>query len=421
MKILLISPYFPPEVGSAAHLYGDLARALKVRGHQVAVLTGLARYHVVGRSRQQRRRPVVYESYHGLAVYRAFNLDIPWDVPLLRGVDQFLSAVASGLVGLLLPAFDIALVYSPPLPLALAAWGLCRFRRRPLVVNLQDLFPQSAIDLGMVRNPWLVRLFTGLESFLYHRADRLMVHSEGNRRYLAQRGARPERIAVIPNWVDTEAIKPAPRQNPLRRRLGLNQHFIVSFAGIMGYSQGLETVLESARLLKDRKDILFLLVGDGVEKPRLQGLAKDQGLDQVQFLPMQAKEEYPQVLAASDLCLVTLRQEVRTPVVPSKILSIMAAGRPVLASLPLTGDAPGLIAAAECGLCLPPGEPAALARAILACYRDADLREKMGRHGRAYARRHLSLKACAAQVEGLLEQTCAAAASECGVTPPVPS
>ncbi len=404
MRILLVSPYFPPEVGSAAHLYEDLGLALKARGHEVVVLTGLPRYHVAGPSFRTRGRPFRMERHRGLLVFRAFNFEIPWDVPLLRGLDQFFSAFCSALLGAALPAFDVALVYSPPLPLALAMWGLCRLRRRPLVVNVQDLFPQSAIDLGLVRHPLLIRLFRLLEAFLYRQAQGLMVHSEGNRQHLRALGVAPEKIGVVPNWVDTEAIKPGPRQNLLRQELGLNQHFIVSFAGVMGYSQGLETVLESAALLREKPNILFLLVGDGVEKPRLEKLARKHRLQNVRFLPMQSREAYLQVLAASDLCLVTLRGKVRTPVVPSKILSIMAAARPVLASLPLEGDAPRLIAAADCGVCLPPEDPWALTEAILGLYSDAARREQLGANGRTFAQQHLSLPASVAQVEALCDQ-----------------
>ena len=272
-------------------------------------------------------------------------------------MDQFVSALFAGMAGVWLPAFDAALVYSPPLPLALAALALCRARRRPLIVNIQDLFPQSAIDLGLLNNPYLIRIFKGLESFLYRHADLVAVHSEGNRRHVLNAGGKFGKVTVVPNWIDTKAIQPGSRENGLRASLGLDHHFVVSFAGIMGYSQDLETVLHSARILKDQKDIVFLMVGDGVEKFKLQKLARENQLDNVLFLPMQPKDKYPEVLLASDLCLATLRPEVKTPVVPSKILSIMAAGRPVLASLPLDGDAPRLIAEAQCGRAIAPSDP----------------------------------------------------------------
>jgi colanic acid biosynthesis glycosyl transferase WcaI len=403
VKILLITPFFPPEVGSAAHLYEELGLALHSRGHEVTVLTGLPRYHVVHRGRRSPWQPAAWENHRGLHVLRVFNLDVPWNLPFLRGVDQVISALMSFLGGLCLPPFDIALAYSPPLPLALAGLALGRLRRRPLAVNVQDLFPQSAIDLGILKNRHLIRMFRHLESLLYRQTDLLIVHSRGNRRHLTERGAVPRRVQVIPNWVDTEVIQPRPRQNAYRAALGLNRRFVVSFAGVMGYSQDLETVLESAGLLKDYPKIVFLLVGDGVEKPRLLSRAREEDLNNnVIFLPMQPRDRYPEVLAASDLCLATLRPEVQTPVVPSKILSIMAAGRPVLAAMSLQGDAPRLIDKARCGFCLPPGDAAAMAAAILRFSRNPGLAEQMGANGRQYAVEHFSLTRCVARLEGLL-------------------
>jgi len=402
MKILLITPFFPPEVGSASHLFYELAQALHNRGHTVTVLTGLPRYHVAGNGREYRQRRLVREVYHGLEVWRVWNLDIPWDAPVLRGLDQFIFAASAGWVGLRLPDFDAALVYSPPLPLALAALAFCRARSRPLVVNVQDLFPQSAIDLGVLTNPMLIRIFRRLESLLFRRADLLTAHSEGNRQYILAHGGSPERVRVLPNWIDTNAITPGERNNGLRTNLGWQDRFIISFAGIMGYSQDLETILKCARLLQDRPEIGFLMVGDGVEKPKLIRMAKDMNLNNVAFLPMQPKEKYPEVLAASDVCLATLRPEVKTPVVPSKILSIMAAGRAVLAAMPLDGDGPKLVVEAGCGLCVEPGSPEALAEAIIRLQEDQETRLSMEIRGRQYAEEKLSLAAGVATIENLL-------------------
>ncbi|HAY21115.1 MAG TPA: glycosyltransferase WbuB [Desulfobacterales bacterium] len=404
MNILLTTPFFPPEVGSASHLFYELAQALQNRGHTVTVLTGLPRYHVADNGLEYRQQRLVREVYHGLDVWRVWNLDIPWDAPVLRGLDQFVFAASAGLAGLRLPDFDAALVYSPPLPLALAALGFCRARRRPLVVNVQDLFPQSAIDLGVLTNPMLIRIFRHLEARLFRRAELLTAHSEGNRQYILTHGGRPGRVRVLPNWIDTSAITPGERHNGWRATLGWQDRFIVSFAGIMGYSQDLETILECARLLQDRPDIGILMVGDGVEKPKLLHMAKEMALANVAFLPMQPKEKYSEVLAASDVCLATLRPEVQTPVVPSKILSIMAAGRPVLAAMPLGGDGPKLVTEAGCGLCVEPGNPPALSGAILRLYTDPELRTSMGHQGRHYAEAHLSLEACVGKVEDLLSE-----------------
>jgi colanic acid biosynthesis glycosyl transferase WcaI len=404
MKILLMTPFFPPEVGSAAHLYYELAQALQSRGHQVTVVTGLPRYHVVNGNGSSRHLPIIRERYHGLRVWRVFNLDIPWNHTMMRGVDQFISAFSAGLTLLGMPSFDLAMVYSPPLPLALAALMFCKIRKKPLVANVQDLFPQSAIDLGLLNDPLLIKVFRNLESTLYRRADLITVHSSGNRDYILERGGDSRFVREVPNWVDTNAIRPSSRCNGVRGQLGLNNHFVVSFAGIMGYAQDLETVLGSANLLRDCREVVFLLVGDGVERERLMTIARSYSLDNVIFLPMQSREKYPEILAASDICLATLRKEVLTPVVPSKILNIMASGRPLLACLPPSGDAPRLVDRAQCGLSLKPEDPIALAEAILRLYREPSLSASMGRQGRQYAVQHFSLKSCVVRLEDLFKE-----------------
>ncbi|MBU1751889.1 MAG: glycosyltransferase family 4 protein, partial [Chloroflexi bacterium] len=174
----------------------------------------------------------------------------------------------------------------------------------------------------------------------------------------------------MPNSVDTNWLRPGPRHNALRQELGLGDCFVVSFAGVMGHSQDLDVVLDAANVLRDHDDIHFLLVGDGVEKECLVRKGEELGLRHVTWLPMQPRDRYPAVLQASDVGLVTLRSAVKTPVVPSKIPSLMAAGRPVVTALDLQGDAPRLIADAQAGLCLEPEQPQALADAILSLYRD---------------------------------------------------
>jgi glycosyltransferase involved in cell wall biosynthesis len=179
---------------------------------------------------------------------------------------------------------------------------------------------------------------------------------------------------------------------------------VVSFAGTMGYSQDLDTVLSAADLLRDERGIRFLLVGDGVETPRLKARSAELALTNVSWVPMQPRERYPLVLHSSDVCLVTLHKSVGTPVVPSKLLSIMAAGRPALVSLPLDGDTPAIVRDAECGICVAPEQPRALADAILVLYRDRSLCERLGTSGRAYIEKHFSVTSAAEKYETLFAQ-----------------
>ena len=212
------------------------------------------------------------------------------------------------------------------------------------------------------------------------------------------------KIDVLHNWVDTDFIQPGSRMNTFRREFDLGESFVVSFAGVLGYSQDIGVILEAADLLKSHTDISWVIVGDGVEKERLSMKSDQMGLTKVQFIPMQPRDKYPEVLRASDVSLTTLHRDVKTPVVPSKILSIMAAGRPVVAAMDLKGDAPKLIETAKCGFCLPPGNSKMLAEKILSLYQDRNLCQEMGMNGRKYAEEHLSLSACVSKYETLFQQ-----------------
>jgi colanic acid biosynthesis glycosyl transferase WcaI len=409
MKILLLTAYFPPDTGSAAHLFYELGRAFVERGHGVTVLTGMPGYHALGPLEKYKGKKRIKEDMEGMEVVRVAMPQLPRHLMVGRALWQFGGAWALFLAGLGLPKADAAIVYSPPLPLGLTAWGLKKLQGLPFILNVQDLFPQSIIDLGLLRNRWLIRFFEEMERFVYRHANIITVHSEGNREHVMRKldKGQAEKVKVIPNWVDVHFIQPGPRMNWFREAHGLGDAFVVSFAGVLGYSQDLDVVLDAARILEDggwRSEILFLIVGDGVERPRLEAKARQMGLNNVRFLPMQPREKYPAVLHASDVGLATLHAEVRTPVVPSKILSIMAAGRPVVAAMNLDGDGPRLIAEARCGLCVPPEDPRALAEAILQLYHDASLREELGRNGRRYVEKYLSLEACVERYEQLLRQ-----------------
>jgi glycosyltransferase involved in cell wall biosynthesis len=211
-------------------------------------------------------------------------------------------------------------------------------------------------------------------------------------------------VSIAHNWVNVDQIRPGDRANAFRTAHDLGDHFVASFAGVLGYSQDLDIILAAANTLRDDPKILFLIIGDGVEKPRLEAKARELALTNVRFLPLLPRDEYAAALAASDVGLSTLRADVRTPVVPSKIPSIMAAGRPVVAALPLDGDAPKLIATAEAGYTLAPGDSDALAETIRQLSRDPDLCARLGANGRRYAERELSVEASAARYEALFER-----------------
>jgi len=403
MHILIITNYFPPEITGAGHLYYELAAGLVARGHAVTVVTGFPRWRV-DQSKlkpEYRRRLLLREDVDGIRVLRVATVPLPLQFVVFRGPDHFLIALSFLLGGLRVKEPDVILVYSPPLPLGLSAWLLARRRQVPFMFNVQDIFPKYIVDSGVLRNRALIRMFETIERFLYRKADAITVHSEGNRDYLISQGVDAHKLVAVPNWVDTDRMRPGPRQNEFRHQYGLDSQFIVSYAGTIGYAQDLDTVIESAALLRDHPEIAFVFVGEGGEKPRLRSKAESLGLSNIRFLPIQPWEKYPLVLQTSDACLVNLKPTLTTPVVPSKLLNIMASGRPVVANVPPEGDAARIIREANCGLALEAGDARGLAEAILKLYRDPHLADELGRNGRRHAEARFSREVCVKQYEAL--------------------
>ena len=335
---------------------------------------------------------------HGINVIRLAKIPTPRTIPFVRALDHFSEAFLYFLGGLLSGKQDVVLIYSPPLTLGISGYFLKRIKRMPFFFNMQDVYPQTLIDIGILKNPIFIKFFRAIERWVYKRLDFATVYSEGNRQYLLSMGVPESKVLIIANWVDTDLIKPSGKFNSFRRQYGIKEQFVVSFAGVMGYAQGLDTVVKAASLLREHEDILFLLVGDGVEKPELETLAHSLNLDNVMFLPMQPRDRYPEVLAASDICLVTLKGSLKTAV-PGKLVSIMASGRPVVASLDLAGETPKVIKAADCGFCVESGNAEGLSKAILDLYENPDLRDRFGSNARDYAVKHFSRTSCTRKYE----------------------
>lgn len=401
LKILLLSRYFPPEIGTAANLFFELARGLARSGHDVIVATGFPWYNLDTIPERYMGKFHMYEKMDGVEVIR-IRLPVFGPRKFRLAVGHLTAPLTSIVAGLHVEKPDVMLIYSPPLFLGISAWILKKFRKTPFVFGVQDLHPQCYIDQGVLKNRMAIGVLQAVEKFCYRKADLVTVHSEGNRRHIVeQKGTDPSKVKVLANWIDTDEIIPLSRDNKFSRQHGLNGKFVVGFAGTIGMSQGMLGVVDAARLLKDRKDIEFFIVGDGIEKETMISKAKEHGLDNIRFLGMQPKSVYPYVVAASDVGLVTLNSKVKTPVVPSKILSMMAAARPVLASLPLDGDAPKLIAESGCGICIGPENPEELAGKIAFLADNREICLQYGRQGREYVERHLSLKRVTNDIEQL--------------------
>ena len=404
MRILLLTDSYPPEVRSASHLMYEFANGLTERKHKVTVVTASPGYNLAEGTEVRRTRFASISEESGVRVIRIWSLPFHNVSRITRGIGQLGLTISMFIGGLISGKVDVIFIYSPPLTMGLAGVLLGRTKRVPYVLNVQDLFPQNAIDLGVLRGRLLIRLFESMESLVYKCANLITVHSVGNSQHILSKTHDSRKIKVIPNWVDLTEYQPGARGQIFRSKHNiLEETVVVLFAGVMGYAQDLTAVIEAAWILRTEKQIIFLLVGDGVEKPRLQSQVKEWGLQNVQFLPFVSKEAYPELVAASDIGLITLKKTMRTPVVPSKVLGYMAAGKPCVLSVNPESDAISIVKNAECGIVVHAGDPSALAEAIRFLSQGKGDACEMGPRGRVYAEKHFSKCVALDRYEKLLQ------------------
>jgi colanic acid biosynthesis glycosyl transferase WcaI len=404
LKILILTPAFPPEITGSGHLMYELAETLSKNGHVVTIITAIPRQRM-GDDRTNAKykgKFIIHENLNGIKVIRPTILPLPLTNPITKGLDHFSLAASYYLAGRHISSQDIVFVYSPPLTLGLTGIKLAKRFKAPLVFNAQDMFPQYAIDTGVLRNRVLIKIFEIIEQYVYRSATCITVHSEGNLSYLSSRGISRKKIKVIFNWVDTERFRPSERYNEFRKEYGFDDKFIVSYAGTLGWAQGLDTVMQSAKMLKGKTNILFLIVGEGPRKKNLENNVIKERLENVVLLQLLPRDKYAKMMQASDICLISLSPKIKTPVVPGKLFDIMACGRPVIGNVPPEGDAFKIVQNAQCGICVPPDDAAKLAEAILKLYEDAESASQMGMNGRRIAEKLFSRAACTKAYEQLL-------------------
>lgn len=402
MNVLIITDSFPPEIKSSANLLFELSEDLAESIHQVTVITGFPKHYINNINQRYRGKLFLCERMNKFKVIRLPSISFVRHIPVIRGLDQFLLSVIFFFGGIISGKQDVIFTYSPPLPLGISAYLLGKIKRAPFIFNVQDIFPQSVIDLGLLKSKVLIKISEVMEKFIYKKARFITVHSEGNRENIISKNIDPKKVIVIYNWVDTDLIKPVKIQdNNFSRKNNLKDKFVVSFAGTMGFAQDLDIVISCAELLKSYKDMLFLLVGDGIKKDGLIRKAEDMQLNNIKFLPVQPKKVYPSILYTSDICVVTLDKSVKTPAVPAKLLNIMASGCPVVACMNLKGDAPKIIKSAECGYCVEADDVKGFSEAILKLYNNSTLRDSMGENGRAYAVKYFSRQVCVSKYKKL--------------------
>lgn len=391
MKILVINQHFYPEVAATAHLMTELCADLVELGHEVTVVAGKPSYRSEMVLKSGSGSLIEKDNVFGVNVVRTYNY-APTERTLVRRLFHYLTFFLFSIVGAFLAGrVDVTMVLStPPLMNGITANILRVFRGIPYVYNVQDLYPDVAVELGVLRSRYIIRSCERLERYLYDHAAKIVVIGKQLREKLLEKGVPADKVEEISNWADTDLIVPTDKVNDFSVRCGLESKFVVQYAGNIGLSQTLESVLQCARMLSKYKDILFLLIGGGSSKDGLQRLANQMNLTNVTFLPPEPRESLADVFASADVSLIPLKRGYTQYMVPSKVFSIMASGRPFIAALDRGSTVWQIVQDSDCGLWVEPENPKALAGAIEKLYHDGDLRRRLGQNGRQEAERRFS-------------------------------
>lgn len=405
MRILYISQYFPPEVGATQTRAYEMASNLVRMGHHVTMLTEIPNHPAGIIPPEYRGKLYERADLDGIDVIRVWVKASP--VKNFRSrMFFYLSFMLNAVLGGLLLArgkYDLIYATSPPLFVGGAALILSVLRRTPLVFEVRDLWPESAVALGELSNPRAIAWATRLEEACYCRARAVVVVTHGIRDRLLERGIPTEKLHVIPNGANVELFQFHPRgRENIRDELGLRGKFVAIYAGIHGIAQGLETVVEAARRLRDRQDIHFLMVGDGPKKTQVAALVQQYNLPNLTLLPAQPRERIPEYLSAADVALAPLRNiALFEGALPSKIFDAWACERPVLLSV--DGEARRILETVGGGIFVAPEDPDAMTQAVLSLQSAPETLKKMGAQGRDYTVEYYSRRAQAEELAALLE------------------
>ena len=399
MKILIHTMYYLPDFGSAPVLMDELARSLAAAGHEVEVVTTLPRrrgadFRGLFYSRRVEGGVVVKRLWTNSAAHPLARL-LAWNIYTVGALVNLLAARRA----------DVLFLRTPPLQLGVPALFAKVLRGSKVLVNVQDIHPDLAIESGILKNPAGIRFARALERWVYGLADGIAVISDGFARNLRRKGVPVGKLAVLPNWVDTGFLQPGPKDNPVARRIGLDGRFVIMYSGTISISsnRALERALDAAALLRGDREILFVIVGEGLKKGSLQAQAAARGLANTVFLPFVPYPELPSLLASSDILLVPLDRDKSELSVPSKLYTFMAAGRPILGLAGPDSEVAVMLRDHDCGLAASPDDPAEIAAAVRSLKSAPERRRALGANAREYVVRRFAKDAILGSYDALLK------------------
>jgi len=381
MTVYIHTMYYLPEYGSAPILMNELALYLKSRGYEVEVITTIPRppHHKPYQSKLFMkeeadgftvRRYRTNFTVHHIGRLIAWTLYTFWAAQNLRRVKKG----------------DVLFLRLPPLQLGMTAWLARIWKKAGVLMRVQDIHPDLSIESGLLRKKWVIQMAQKFERWIYKQADEIVVISEGFLKNLLHKRVNEEKLHIVPNWVDTEFLRPYPKSNPVSRKFSLEDKFVALYSGTLTLSSylTLEKVMEAAKLMENEEDFRLVITGEGLKKPALEKKAEQLKLKNIIFLPFQPYEDLPLLLGASDLLLVPLDIKKTQLSVPSKLYNYMAAGRPIIGFTDDQSEVARIIKEGNCGLNILPDDIQGMVKMFQRLRKEEAVTEKMGKNAREY-------------------------------------
>ncbi len=398
MKIQVLCPHFEPDSAPTGEFMSAIVNHLGELGHELHVVTALPWYrdHAVeagwgGKITRTEKRP-----WGKITRVHPFPTD---KTNIAARAAAFAGFTAIGLIAAIVDRFkpDVVFAMSPPLSLGVAGWMAAKRRGIPFVFNIQDVFPDVAIETGTITSPRVIETAKRMEKFVYDKADVVTVLSEEMQRNVESK--TDSTTAIIPNFVDISTFEPTPLENSYREEFDLVGKRIVMYCGNVGFSQSIELLADAAREMRDIEDLVFVVNGGGSAIGEVRRRAE--GLENFRVIPYQPVERVPEVLAAADIHVIPLRQGLAWSSVPSKLYKILAVERPVIASVDEGTEVGRVVVEAGAGHAVPPDDPAPLIASLRELLDDPEQRREMGLSGRAWVETWTTPARAAAQYEAV--------------------
>jgi glycosyltransferase involved in cell wall biosynthesis len=403
MKILFLTQYCPPEVGAPQNRIFEMAKQLKKFGHEVTILTAMPNYPKGEIFEGYKGKKVMKENLDGIDIVRT-SIYATKDKSFTKRLKNYLSFTFSSVFtgSKYIDKQDAIITESPPLFLGWSGYVLSKRKGAKFIFNISDLWPESAVKLGVLHNKALIKASTMLEEFCYKKAAAVTCQTKGIVNNITSRGFESSKVHLITNGVDTEFFKKENRDDEFRKEIGVEGKFAVCYAGIHGLAQGLEVVINAAEILRDEEDIQFVFIGDGPEKQKLINMKEEKKLTNVTFLPVKSKPEMPRIIASMDASLIPLKKlDLFKGALPSKMFEALSSELPII--LAVEGEAAELINNAKAGIVVEPENEKEIAEAVLKLSKDLEYRRSLGANGRKYVIENYSRESIARKLEDILK------------------